>query len=187
MKLGPVELSRLGILGQGVVEFNPQPVPMDPYLLGVLIGDGGLTCVHQGQIRLSSADDEILEQVMAALPTDYYLSHIAGYDYRITRGPNFRGRGVNKSPLIQALKDMGLADLGSHEKFIPDCYLYNTPEVRLSLLQGLLDTDGWVDSSGQARFDQTSPRLAEGVGRLVESLGRIRTPVVPAQQPQGLP
>ena len=164
------ELRRLGVPDQGVVEFAERAVPLDPYLVGVLIGDGGLTNTHLGQVRLASADDEILKHVSEALPPNYYLHHVAKYDYRLTRGPKFRGP-KHKSPLIQALKDLGLAGLYSHQRFIPDCYLYNTKEVRIAMLQGLLDTDGWVDEHGQARFDQTSTRLAIDVGELVESLG----------------
>ena len=75
------------------------------------------------------------------------------------------------SPLLDALRVLGLYGLRSHEKFIPLVYLYNTPAVRLALLQGLMDTDGWVDSRGQPHLEQTSTRLADDVTTLVESLG----------------
>lgn len=66
---------------------------------------------------------------------------------------------------------MGLGGKGSHDKFVPDDYRYNTEEVRVSILQGLLDTDGFVDKHGQPAIEQTSERLARDIEEIVRSLG----------------
>ena len=164
--LSTVELQRLSVPHQGVVDFAPWPVPMDPYLLGVLLGDGGMSGWHN--LRVSSADEEILDSVRAALPAGHNLRHIANYDYAISRGKYGMGR---PGSLLDTLRLLGLYGRRSHEKFIPPSYLYNSREVRLALLQGLMDTDGWVDSRGQGHLEQTSAQLASDVCTLVESLG----------------
>jgi len=72
---------------------------------------------------------------------------------------------------MDALRDLGLWETPSHEKFIPDVYLDAPREARVDLLRGLLDTDGWVERWGSARFCSTSETLARDVARLVRSLG----------------
>lgn len=152
-----------------VAQFEAQPVPVDPYLLGLLIGDGGLT---PRSTTLSSADEEILDAVRAAIPSGYELKkNGTGYDWRITAGnkaaAQLREDGVH---FRQALRELGML-CGSHEKSIPAIYRYNSEEVRRAILQGILDTDGFVDKHGQPGIEQTSQLLAEHISELVRSLG----------------
>jgi intein/homing endonuclease len=79
--------------------------------------------------------------------------------------------GKDKIYLIKTLKKYGLYKLMSHDKFIPDSYLYNTIEIRLKILQGLMDTDGSIDKRSKILFGTTSKKLSENVRFLVESLG----------------
>ena len=72
---------------------------------------------------------------------------------------------------MEALRALGLWDIGSHEKFVPEIYLNASRGARLELLSGLMDTDGWVEKGGSARFCSTSQRLAQDVAALVRSLG----------------
>jgi replicative DNA helicase len=66
---------------------------------------------------------------------------------------------------------MGLWNSNSATKFIPRPYLEARREVRLDVLRGLLDTDGWVESWGSIRISTASKQLAEDVAELVRSLG----------------
>jgi len=65
----------------------------------------------------------------------------------------------------------------SSTKFIPDSYLYNTPSVRLAVLQGLLDSDGEParpkGRTGRIQYTTASSRLREDVVFLVRSLGGV--------------
>jgi Phosphate starvation-inducible protein PhoH, predicted ATPase len=76
-----------------------------------------------------------------------------------------------------ALRTLGLLGTRSYTKFIPQVYLRNTPEVRLGVLQGLLDTDGGpvtqADRTCRIQYTTTSPRLRDGVIELVRSLGGV--------------
>ncbi len=135
-------------------------LPVDPYLLGLLLGDG---CLRQGEILFSSADDFLLDQLKQLLPAGCELKHRDRYDYVVRPA----------APLRTALQDLGVYDFLSQTKDIPKVYLSGSTRQRLALLQGLLDTDGTVQKSGSVSFCSTSFELARAVQYLVRSLGGI--------------
>lgn len=150
------------------VQYAAQAVPIDPYLLGVLIGDGGLT---QERVFLSSEDEQILRCVSALLDPRYYeLKHVDRCTYAIAVKLPYQ-QIPDSDRLGLQLEALGLKGLGSHDKFIPDCYRYNLEDVRWRVLRGIMDTDGSVNSRGQPMLEQTSRRLARDVAEVVESLG----------------
>jgi len=149
----------------GPVEFNKKALPIDPYLLGVLLGDGGFTT---NSVKLSTSDGFILEQVEKYLPSGMWVSHQAAYDYIL----GYKKGTVN--PLKTMLKTLGLWGSKSSQKFIPTEYLYSDVDDRVKLLQGLLDTDGYCNSKeNSVQFNSSSMRLIEGVKHLVQSLGGV--------------
>jgi len=157
------------------VQFSARPLEIDAYVMGALLGDGGMT---GSSIILSCAEDEILSQVSVRLPDECELVHRSNYDYALVwRGERkwaVGGGWIASHPVQNALRAMGLMGKPSHEKFIPDQYLFNTTEARVALLQGLMDTDGTVDGGGSStRFSTTSRRLADGMTSLVRSLGGL--------------
>src|SRR5262249_54623813 len=88
-----------------------------------------------------------------------------------------RGGLIVRNPLSVALRELHLAGTVSSTKFIPEAYLYNSADVRIALLQGLLDTDGGpVTQSGRncrIQYSTTSERLKDDVVFLVRSLGGV--------------
>lgn len=138
---------------------------IDPYLLGCLLGDGHL---GKSGVVVTSADQQVLEQVgYAAEAIGVQVRSTGygnGYDYRLVTD---RGR---PNPLLNHMRDIGLSGTVSDDKFIPKPYLLQSIEDRLALLQGLLDTDGGVESSSVC-FNTTSGQLALDVEFLVHSLG----------------
>jgi len=150
---------------------HDEALPIDPWLLGALLGDGNLS---GSSLRFSTSQQEMLERVLERASREFVLRAAGAYDWRIIQsaGAHRRGRfGVAPNGLMDALRAMGLWDVRSHEKFIPDTYLSASHEARLELLSGLMDTDGWVERWGSARFCSTSERLARDVTELVRSLG----------------
>ncbi|THA82077.1 helicase-related protein [Streptomyces sp. A0592] len=147
---------------------NGDRQPLDPYLMGVLIGDGSF----RHNLRLSTVDDEILAAVEAAVAPHCEMAAVPGSacDYTIRmRGP--RG-GTRRNPVIQAVRDLGLWGATSHDKFVPDVYKNAPVKDRLAVLQGLMDTDGTLHANGMSMsFCSASLRLAEDVAWLVRSLG----------------
>lgn len=144
--------------------------PIDPWLVGALLGDGGTT---SGSPYFSNHEASILEAVKKSLPSgvsatlktdstdtkkDYYLSSERGQ-------PN---------KLADALKDLGIWGKRSREKEVPESYLWADQEDRLALFHGLMDTDG-TPSRSKANFSSTSESLADAVVFLARSFGGIAT------------
>jgi len=144
-----------------------EELPLDPYVLGVLLGDGGFTT---GTPRLSSADEELVEEVQCLLPDGVMVWKVPGEncDYSITSGRNSK-----PNPVTDALRAMELYGLGSEDKFIPGIYTRASFTSRVSLLQGLLDTDGSRVGTSCVEFSSVSKCLADGVVDLIRSLGGV--------------
>ena len=159
-----------------VIEFAPQDeLPVDPYALGLLLGDGNLT--HDWAPSYSSADREMLEYMrtyhesLGGLVSEKKRGEEEFWTQYLTCTPYEGGpRNVTRNPLRAKLKELGLDKKKAVDKFVPSMYLTATPEERLALLQGLLDTDGSVLNSG-ALFHNTSLALCEAVQELARSLG----------------
>lgn len=145
------------------IDFPKKDLPLHPYVMGVLLGDGGFT---QTSVGVSFPDDFIREKVERLLPDGDCLSHRDEYDYRIKR----KQRNNQQSDTKQILQRYYLDGCGSSDKFIPYGYLLASKEDRYELLAGLLDTDGCINGS-TIEFDSTSRELASNVVELVHSLG----------------
>ena len=89
------------------------------------------------------------------------------YYYGIS-GPDER---FQPNPIMLELRSFGLAPCRSEHKFVPEAYLLASPEDRLELLRGLMDTDG--NGGAASVFNSSSIRLAEAVEFLVRSLGGV--------------
>lgn len=141
-----------------------QDLPMDPYTLGYLLGNGHL---GNNMLGVSSADEFCIQQIEAALPTGMYMARGTRYNHYI------RHRGREGNPYSNILKQLGVYGHLANSKFVPEQYLNGSIEQRWSLLQGLFDSDGTVQKSGSVSFSSVSIRLAEDVQYLVRSLGGI--------------
>jgi DNA polymerase III delta prime subunit len=149
-----------------------------PYLLGVLLGDGGLT---QTTIKLTTADPEIIISCSELLIDGYQFNLIKSttIEFRLINQnrKSLGGRqGMEPNFYTLQLKELGLWNKKSNKKFIPIKYLLETSiEDRFNLLQGLLDTDGTVGKQGDISFTSVSRQLANDVQQLVWSLGGVAT------------
>lgn len=137
-------------------------LPLDPYLLGLLLGDGGLT---GDTPTFTSADGELHDALVCLLPEGVEARRRNRYSVGLVRSAP-----SGKNPLTEALRLLGVMGCRSQYKRIPDVYMTASIEDRLALLQGLLDTDGGVDGKGVS-FCTTSAVLARQVQDLVWSLG----------------
>jgi phosphate starvation-inducible PhoH-like protein len=154
--------------------FEPQDVPMDPYALGLLLGDGCITTTTTPSF--STGDPELALALEMGLE-GIELAHKGGFDYVLRHPAGGRGGLRVANPVTTTLREIGLAGTRSATKFVPGPYLHNSPEVRLGVLQGLLDTDGGpVTQRGRScriQYTTTSPRLRDDVVFLVRSLGGV--------------
>ena len=138
---------------------------LEPYFLGLLLGDGCLT--NDYSISFFTGDKEI---------ADYMIEVVKKYDadwYICEDKRDMRMR--NSKEIMRILERDKLLGTYSHTKFIPRIYLYATVEDRFELAQGLMDTDGYVDSRGHMSYTTTSEQLAKDFQQLVRSLGAKAT------------
>lgn len=158
---------------------------IDPYVLGLLLGDGGLT---QKAVHFSSADEELVKALtdyVAQLGCMLVKEPTRSYDYRVVNivrgGPGqlagSRAWELGRNPLLEILRSLGLMGLRAQDKHIPPECLFYSAEARLALLRGLMDTDGTVGTS--VTFSTTSRALAAGVTALVRSLGGLAACTTP--------
>jgi phosphate starvation-inducible PhoH-like protein len=155
-------------------EFEPQDVPLDPYALGLLIGDGCITT--KTTPTFTTADEELVGALESRLPA-IELQRKSDVDYVLRDVEGHRGGVIVANPVTVALRELGLAGARSSTKFVPERYLHNSPAVRLSVLQGLLDSDGGpvVQRGRTCRIQYTtcSEHLRDDVVFLVRSLGGV--------------
>lgn len=132
------------------LELPNATLPIDPYVLGVWLGDGD---TNGGAITAGDQDRGELQT---------YLS-LAGCELTIQKNRNhFTVRGLKRK-----LRELGVLN----NKHIPTTYLRASVNQRLSLLQGLMDTDGYVPKRGLAEYTTIKPDLADQVHELICSLG----------------
>jgi replicative DNA helicase len=148
------------------VEFNEKELLINPYVLGVMLGDG-----YMKSSRFTTKDIEIADEVSRTNSVNVSIKE--------------RCRDIDKGDVLvqeclfdvciygitDKLKSLGLYDKKSDTKFIPTDYLFNSIENRVELLRGLLDTDGNVRKNGGIEYVSTSKELIENVRWLVLSLG----------------
>lgn len=156
------------------VEFPVREIPMDPYALGLLLGDGCLT--GSTTPSFSTEDEELVHALEAALP-GVAVRHKGGPDYVLNRTKSPGDVITLENPVTRILRELDLLGSRSHSKFVPDDYLFNTADVRLAVLQGLLDSDGGPvaqkDRTCRIQYSTASVVLRDDVIALVQSLGGV--------------
>lgn len=149
----PSVFARWRIPQSPVLKFHRQDVPVDPYTLGAILGDGYID--HRGYANLTTADIEVLDYIQCK---------------EITKQGNTYAYGLRG--LSEGFRSLGLAGKTAKTKSIPEIYKYNSSAVRMGVLQGLMDTDGDVDKRcGVSQYVSVSRQLAEDTAYLVRSLG----------------
>lgn len=132
------------------VDFDEKSVPMEPYVFGLWLGDGNGKGDRMG---LTTMDD---------VTRDAWISYWEGRGGKIvkTNQPNnqssvyfVNGIGTIKKVMAFALKD--------NEKTIPDCYKINSKDVRLNVLAGFIDTDGYAAGPGYGYIQKTKMSLIQ--------------------------
>jgi phosphate starvation-inducible protein PhoH and related proteins len=156
------------------VEFEPRDVPLDPYALGLLIGDGCLTTATTP--TFTTTDPELAVELETAIDgIELQRKEASHHVLRCPEGG--RGGVIVSNPVTVALRELGLAGTRSSTKFVPEAYLLNVSEVRLAVLQGLLDTDGGPvmrrSRAARIQYSTCSPQLRDDVVFLVRSLGGV--------------
>ena len=155
-------------------EFEARDVPVDPYALGLLLGDGCLTT--KTTPTFTTSDPELAAALEDALD-GIELRRKGAYDYVLRHIDGGRGGVIVSNPVTLTLRRLELAGTDSHTKFIPEDYIHNAVDVRIAVLQGLLDSDGGpVTQHGRTcriQYTTCSEELRDDVVYLVRSLGGV--------------
>lgn len=145
---------------------------IDPYLVGTLLGDGGIS---QRGITFTSADPDMIDHLTTLIDKDYEFKKKNKYDFSLRKKVQERdslGRFINR--YTTELRSLGLMGTNSYTKFIPDIYKLSSKESRESLIAGLVDTDGYIDQrTGSISISTSSEKLAKDIQEVVWSLGGI--------------
>ena len=144
---------------QSAVELEAKKVEIDPYLYGLLLGDGHIS---KHRVRFYTKDKELEEAWPKAWVKTIY---------------RYGNKGADAIELSLPIK---LEQVYAQNKFIADEYKNNSIQARRAVLQGLMDTDGTI-TKGRIRFCSTSQRLATDVAELCRSLGYWATVGTPFQ------
>lgn len=160
------------------IEKPEQNLPIDPYILGCLLGDGTI----KKQLKIASIDNEIISYFSKVLGNDYSLNKDdSNCNYNITYKNlhdadvslkyNKLHRGIKTNPLIEELKLLNLWGKNVDTKFIPDIYQNGSINQRLELIRGLMDTDGYISSDGCMEFKNCAKQLVLDLINVLRSLG----------------
>jgi deoxycytidine triphosphate deaminase len=153
------------------VQYPEQDLPIDPYTFGIWLGDGTRT---KAEVTVGAGDEQILDEIRGAGLRVWHASgprafRIGGLSpqqvdsFRDTQTGQFSTDGS----LSSTLRNLGL--LGN--KHVPEIYFRSSVDQRLSLLQGLMDSDGHVDKFGRCEFVNMHEGLSITVTWLAASLG----------------
>ncbi len=142
-------------------------LPVDPYILGLWLGDG-----HSYNARITTEDQDIVDYVRSwaeskggtlSLDKSQSAGHASTY--------SMTGTGIHAALRKMKLAKRGGANNDGIGKHIPGVYLRASYENRLSLLRGLMDTDGCHHSGALAIFTQKEGALVDDIIQLIEGLG----------------
>ena len=140
------------------VEYKEQELQLDPYIMGLWLGDG-----TSSKPEITTADKEV---------SDYLIKHFTsrGLVYKVYAGITYSfTAGIKKSKdnfFRNALQGYEVID----NKHIPKQFLINSRDNRLKLLAGIIDSDGYkTRNSYEVTFK--NEKLMDGLVDLCRSLG----------------
>ena len=150
-----------------ILNFNEsKETTIDPYFLGVLLGDGGL----HNSLSITTPDKEIVDEIERQCDRYGYTTRSEPAGKAKTYIFRSGVLGAKGGTLHQELKTLGLRGATSGTKFVPHAYKTAPIGKRLELLAGLMDTDGFCNGTA---FDyiSKSKQLAEDIAFICRSVG----------------
>ena len=143
------------------IEYKEKDFPVDPYTLGLLLGDGSIGNKY-GSASLHMVEDD-LNIIKQYIP--YKMTR-----FRIDKRSKSKLTTIGISNIGQAIVSLK-ANVTCKFKFIPKIYFKGSIKQRLDILRGLIDTDGEIKPDGKIKFSSTSKQLTIDVTEIVRSLG----------------
>lgn len=147
------------------INFPAKPVKVDPYFMGMWLGNG-----DWNRPVITTPFSEVRDSVYR-YAAKLRLNAVPYPDKRNPNSDRYGIVGTKKTTnrLLTAMRGYGL--LGTKIKRIPKDFMINSREVRLELLAGLLDSDGHYDPNGKFDWCSVYKQLAKDFTFLARSLG----------------
>jgi len=156
------------------IEFQSSELPLDPYLLGVLLGDGSLSENGRIEIAVGLGEEDVIDRLLLPEGCKVHKRFYRDKKHYIRAtlsGTSPKDENGNRSIVKRHLRTLGLLGTNSHTKFIPANYLFSSLESRRKLLEGLIDTDGTISGRGLFELSTVSEKLCLDFVHLCRSLG----------------
>ena len=172
---------KLPLVSENIIKNENLDYVIDPYLMGLLLGDG-----HFGKYELSLTTDdvEIAENVEEIIGSDYKLTvngdGIKTNTFRINisedkliekRTRYYKNDRIH--PLLEETDLLHLTETKSNNKFIPEKYKNGSLTQKISLIQGLMDSDGTITKTGTLQYSSVSYKLIKDMQELIWSIGGV--------------
>lgn len=151
------------------VDFHDQHKELDPFLVGLLIGDGSLCSNGSIELSLSSYQEYILDKLI--LPDNIKYTYTKDPQKNYLR-VKFSRKNKEGPTMHEYVNKIGLLNKRSEDKFIPKQYLYSSYENRIALLNGLIESDGYINQRGYIEYSTISSQLCQDFTELMRGLGR---------------
>lgn len=144
------------------ISFEEKDLKIDPYFVGLMLGDGSLKRTP----AITSTDEEIIK--IAQYQAQKYNLNFTKRKITYYLSSKEKTKGSNE--LINILKEEGLWNLSSGDKYIPLKYKTGSRKQRFEILAGLLDSNGSLTNNG---FDyiSKSKQLSNDLAYICRSLG----------------
>jgi len=164
---------------QPVEHFESMDVPIDPYYIGIWLGDGtsrntNITTIELEIYKFLCNYADKMGWRISKICEKPRKNKAKSHELETVQQINIIGKDENGDILFSKMKKLGLN--GKDCKHIPEIYLHNSVEVRSRVLAGIIDTDGYTDKS-KSKYEiiQKNKRLSENIIQLAKSLGWYTT------------
>jgi len=156
---------------------------INPYVMGILLGDG---CIRTNEVNFTTDDNSIYEDVEMEIGDKLVLNKVKTgekkktptyrinmkYDYLLNERTKYN-KGDRIHPYLKELDLLNLTNSKSYNKFIPEKYKNSSFKNKISIIQGLLDSNGYVTKTGSIYFYSTSYQLVKDLQYIIWSIGGI--------------
>lgn len=136
--------------------------PIHPYVLGCLLGDGWFTDGHY-YVGFCNPDKEVVDRIISL-----------GYNLKKARSSDDYSYELRDNDVKKYLKQLGLWNRKSHNKFVPDSYKYAPLEERMEIIRGIMDTDGTSSNKNnkfRVGYRTVSPFLRDDLREMLWAIG----------------
>lgn len=144
------------------IQFSKKDLFIPPYLMGALLGDGGLT---QNTLTFTNIEQDIIDKVNLLVSKWGVFKHRKNKEHI-----QLHFVGGKNNPFKEYLTNT-FHHANSSNKFIPNEYKMSSIEDRLELIRGLIDTDGSINEKGHIKIGFVSEQLAKDLQFVLQSLG----------------